>query len=54
VYSERYGIDVETLKEAYLQSSMVSALIQAMGRVGRKREGYVFVIDRRAIGIFGD
>jgi len=54
VYSEEYGMSLSILRDAYLQSSMVSALIQAMGRVGRGGEkGYVFIIDRRAQRIFG-
>ena len=54
VYSREYGIDFETLKNAYINSSMISALVQAMGRVGRKgRVGHVYVVDRRAKGLFG-
>jgi len=47
-YSEEYGVSIEVLREAYMRSSMVSALIQAMGRVGRKNRGWIYIIDRRA------
>lgn len=53
-YRKKYGIDVDILRKAYIESSMISALVQAMGRVGRRGEkGLVFIIDRRAKRLFG-
>ena len=54
VYSREYGIDMDILERAYIESSMISALVQAMGRVGRRgKKGFVFIIDRRAKKLFG-
>ncbi|MCR8454169.1 MAG: hypothetical protein NDP13_04175 [Crenarchaeota archaeon] len=47
-YSKIYKIDEKAIKEAYNLSSMISALVQAIGRVGRREEGIVYIIDARA------
>lgn len=48
VYSGIYRINEKAVKEAYSTSSMISALIQAMGRVGRREEGIIYIVDSRA------
>jgi len=53
IYSKEYGISLDAMKKAYVESSMMSALIQAMGRVGRRGEGKVYIVDRRAMRILG-
>lgn len=53
VYSKIYRIDKQSIRQAFLMSSMVSALIQAAGRVGRREQGIVIIIDSRAKSIFG-
>jgi len=47
VYSKFYGIDVKQMFDLMMEASMVSALFQAAGRVGRQRKGIVFVVDER-------
>ncbi len=53
IYSREYGIDKRSLRHAMVTSSMISALIQAAGRVGRKNQGLVIILDARGKKIFG-
>ena len=54
LYSGIYHIDIEALENAYSLSSMISALVQAMGRVGRREEGVIYIIDSRAKKYLGN
>lgn len=47
-YSKFYGIPYEALEYAYRYSGMIIALIQALGRVGRKQKGLAIIIDKRS------
>jgi len=46
-----YGVDYSIIYRGFMISSMISALIQAAGRVGRKRRGIVIVIDDRVLSL---
>ncbi len=46
-YSDELGISFNDLLDAYHLSNMVSALVQAAGRVGRREKGIVLVVDDR-------
>jgi len=48
IYSKFYGIDVKQMFNLMMEASMVSALFQAAGRVGRRKIGIVFIVDERA------
>ncbi len=45
--SKAYGLEDTEFYEAYLYSSMISALVQASGRVGRREKGVVVIVDNR-------
>ncbi len=46
-YAKKYRILPGKLITAYIFSGMISALIQAVGRIGRRRKGVVVIIDDR-------
>ncbi len=52
-YGNVYNVDKKALEEAFIISSTISALIQAMGRVGRREEGTIYIVDKRAKKLLG-
>ena len=47
VYAREYGVDFYELARAIEESDMINALIQALGRVGRRERGVAVILDSR-------